>query len=98
MKSGVSEKDGHTLARNTQRYNRHSRYPETWPGEIFSLDLGNLIEVRLCYPLPSNKSTTQHPLTWGPELWQCARTFKLLHPESWRASASIGSRSNAWSS
>ena len=41
------EKDGHTLARNTQWYNRHSRYPETWPEEIFSLDLGNLIDVVL---------------------------------------------------
>ena len=48
-KSGAREKDGHTSARNTQRYRRHSRYPETWPGEICSLDSGNLIDVRLAY-------------------------------------------------
>ena len=47
-----------TSARNTQRYRRHSRYPETWPGEICSLDSGNLMEVR---PLPLSAATKRAP-------------------------------------
>src|SRR5262245_61264988 len=57
----------------------------------------NALAVRI-YPLPSSKSTTQHPRTCGsgPRRW--IRMSALSQPASSRASLRMGSRSKARSS
>ena len=57
----------------------------------------SVIDSGLCrsYAFPSSRSTTQHPRACGPSPRQWASTSALSHPASSRASARIGSRSNA---